>query len=236
MNSPDNASNSLRPYFSNLRHRQPNGENNVPLQNTLPPQNNPLPTPSPFPQPPPSPVIAPESPPNPPPPASISPPFTPTPLTTNVVPGITIFTTTYPVATIFQDTMTFTSYAESIVISTLTSSASISMNTPPTSSTPQITNTLSSIALSETASPNNEAPINDATISNTVCVGHGLDAASEGVLAAIVLSGVIGLTIWVSSLVLRDLDLIEYISTASICYCSTPLSPDLWPTRVVCST
>lgn len=71
---------------------------------------------------------------------------------------------------------------------------------------------------------------------HTVCPGNGLDAASAGVIAALVLSGAIGLSIWASGCYLSPPQLTDYTQhVALICRPPPPLSTGLWSTGMVCS-
>lgn len=192
----DNVSMILRRGLFGLRHRRPRQQNS-PLPSDVPP--NPAPIPSPLPAEPP-PLSTPTqsqflsqnsdsqffS--------SIPPPITtssfPNP-NTNV--DVTTFTTMYPITTILQNTVTLTFLTGSVVFSTLSS---------PTTSAPALqissTTNLLSASPSGSASPNNETSVKNVVQLSEACVGHGIDATSEGVLATIIISSVIGLALWVS--------------------------------------
>lgn len=91
-------------------------------------------------------------------------------------------------------------------------------------------------APSESASQGHESLLNQNTLPHTVCPGNGLDAASAGVIASLILSGAIGLLIWASRHFLAVFELIDYIQHAAhICRSPAPLSTNLWSARVVCS-
>ena len=49
---------------------------------------------------------------------------------------------------------------------------------------------------------------------NTVCLGHGLDASVDGLLATIVLFGLAGLSLWVSCVLS-----FMFLSTSPLSYC-----------------
>jgi calcium permeable stress-gated cation channel len=117
---------------------------------------------------------------------------TTTPLTTNSDLIITNFTTQVPVSTITQPSATFTSFSQSIVTATSTLPTSVSAFA-----------TVSAAAQSDgVPGPSASAiPIGGFLNSNPVCLGHGLDSAAEGILAALVLPSAIGLVIWVCFLV-----------------------------------
>jgi len=119
----------------------------------------------------------------------------PAPITTSSFPNtnVTTFTTMYPITTILQNTVTLTILTESVVFSTLPSSTT----SAPSLQISSITNLLSA-SPSGSASPNNETSVKNVVKPSEVCVGHGIDAVSEGVLATIIVSSVLGLALWVS--------------------------------------
>ncbi|KAJ6542659.1 hypothetical protein B0H19DRAFT_957413 [Mycena capillaripes] len=86
--------------------------------------------------------------------------------------SLTTFTTTFP-TTITEPTTTFTSLAESVVI---TDAAGIATTTP----SPQLNSN-----------------------SHPVCIGSGTDASSDGLLASIIIPSFIGLLIWLLFAILR---------------------------------
>ncbi|KAJ7802228.1 hypothetical protein B0H14DRAFT_3092290 [Mycena olivaceomarginata] len=95
--------------------------------------------------------------------------FSSLPLTSNSIPSasgsLTTFTSTFP-TTVTEPTTTFTSLAESVVV------------------------TGASALATTTLSP--QANLN----SNPVCIGSGTDASSDGLLASIIVPSLIGLLIW----------------------------------------
>lgn len=190
----DDVSATLRRALFGLRHRRPRQQNS-PLPLDVPP--NPAPTPSPLPaEPPPlstpTPSVFPSQNLDPQLLSSISPPITTSSFpNTNV--DVTTFTTMYPITTTLQNTVTLTIITESVVFSTLPPSTT-SAPSPQISST---TNLLSA-SPSGSSSPNNEISIKDVVKPSGVCLGHGIDAVSEGVLATVIVSSVLGLSLWVS--------------------------------------
>ncbi|KAF9444596.1 hypothetical protein P691DRAFT_796399 [Macrolepiota fuliginosa MF-IS2] len=98
--------------------------------------------------------------------------------------------------------MTFTSFAESVVISTL---ASLDPVLVTTSQTPQTTSTSTTLLATPTgfSASTNETLFNNQLTARSVCVGKGLDAASDGVLAAVVLSSVLGFAVWLLFAIVR---------------------------------
>lgn len=190
----DDVSATLRRALFALRHRRPRQQNS-PLPLDVPP--NPAPTPSPLPaEPPPlstpTPSVFPSQNLDPQLLSSISPPITTSSFpNTNV--DVTTFTTMCPITTTLQNTVTLTIITESVVFSTLPPSTT-SAPSPQISST---TNLLSA-SPSGSSSPNNEISIKDVVKPSGVCLGHGIDAVSEGVLATVIVSSVLGLSLWVS--------------------------------------
>lgn len=190
----DDVSATLRRALFGLRHRRPRQQNS-PLPLDVPP--NPAPTPSPLPaEPPPlstpTPSVFPSQNLDPQLLSSISPPITTSSFpNTNV--DVTTFTTMCPITTTLQNTVTLTIITESVVFSTLPPSTT-SAPSPQISST---TNLLSA-SPSGSSSPNNEISIKDVVKPSGVCLGHGIDAVSEGVLATVIVSSVLGLSLWVS--------------------------------------
>ncbi|PPQ64239.1 hypothetical protein CVT24_008642 [Panaeolus cyanescens] len=106
---------------------------------------------------------------------------------TSTFDGSTIFTTTIPI-TVTQPTTTFTSFTESIVTQFPTS-VSVFSSTTLSSST------------SSTSTPI-PAPLSGLS-SSPVCPGDGLDAASIGVLASVLVPTAFGLAIWVIFAIVR---------------------------------
>ncbi|KAJ7353421.1 hypothetical protein DFH08DRAFT_856840 [Mycena albidolilacea] len=102
--------------------------------------------------------------------------FSSLPLTSNSIPSasgsLTTFTSTFP-TTVTEPTTTFTSLAESVVV------------------------TGASALATTTLSP--QANLN----SNPVCIGSGTDASSDGLLASIIVPSLIGLLIWLLFAILR---------------------------------
>ncbi|KAF5352644.1 hypothetical protein D9756_005814 [Leucocoprinus leucothites] len=190
MFSFDDAPTILRRYFSGLRHRRPDFQNNIPPPNI--PSNFPPNTSPPIPGSPPQSLSTPAVAPDP----YTAPNLQPTPsvlpslasLSPNANNNAITFTTTYPVTTIFEDTSTFTSFTESVVLYTVPS---------PT------TTALLAATASGSSLPSDEISFNNTIRFNEICVGHGLDAASSGVLATLVLSSVLGLTIWLVFAIVR---------------------------------
>ncbi|KXN88932.1 hypothetical protein AN958_06803 [Leucoagaricus sp. SymC.cos] len=150
----------------------------------------------------PAPAVTPNSFPSlvPPPAVAIPPSSNPTPSTPSVNANVITLTTTYPVTTIFQDTMIITSVTESVVFSTLPPSYLVS---PASSTSTSSSIAFSSATLTGSASPSNETSFNSTVEFSNVCVGHGLDVASDGILAALVLSSVVGLVVWLLFAILR---------------------------------
>jgi hypothetical protein len=68
-----------------------------------------------------------------------------------------------------------------------------------------------------------------------VCIGHGLDAWSSGLIATVVLSSVVGLLLWVSGLA-AFMRQAKNLLPVNIRNNPTPVSPNLWSQRVVSST
>jgi hypothetical protein len=84
-------------------------------------------------------------------------------------------------------------------------------------------------ASAETTLQANGTLLTKKTLPHTVCPGNGLDAASAGVIAALVLSGAIGLSIWASRHYLAVPELIDYIPYAArIRRPPASLSTNLW--------
>lgn len=99
----------------------------------------------------------------------------------------TVFTSTFPVTTITNSATTFTSYSDSIVTETFTNSFT---GSPP-----------SGIVLSNEAT---SSVLFAASLQiNPTCVGNGLDAAADGLLASLVIPSAIGFIIWLIFAVLR---------------------------------
>lgn len=190
----DDVSAILRRASFGSRHRGPRQQNS-PLPLDVPP--NPAPIPSPLSAEPPSlltptPSVFPSQNLDPQLLSSIPPPITTSSLpNTNV--DVTTFTTMYPITTILQNTVTLTILTESVVFSALP------LSTTSTAS-PQISSTtnLLSASPSGSSSPNNETSVKNVVKPSEVCVGNGVDAVSEGVLATIIVSSVLGLALWVS--------------------------------------
>ncbi|TFK41946.1 hypothetical protein BDQ12DRAFT_645286 [Crucibulum laeve] len=105
--------------------------------------------------------------------------------------GSNILTSTFPVTTIADPTMTITSFSESIVTSFSSSSSTLP------SSTNSISETSSGSAAFSTTTGSFE------TKDNPVCVGQGIDASAAGLLAAIVVPSAIGLILWLLFAILR---------------------------------
>lgn len=68
---------------------------------------------------------------------------------------------------------------------------------------------------------------------NTVCLGHGLDASVDGLLATIVLFGLIGLLLWVRCALSSLFFLNIFCLSVIICVYSAPLPPNIRAPRMV---
>ncbi|KAK0246151.1 hypothetical protein EDD85DRAFT_803276 [Armillaria nabsnona] len=99
----------------------------------------------------------------------------------------TVFTSTFPVTTITNSATTFTSYSDSIATKTFTNSLLGSFP--------------SGTALSGESTPSVQFAASSQV--NPTCVGDGLDAAADGLLASLVLPSAVGLIIWLIFAVLR---------------------------------
>ncbi|KAG5647674.1 hypothetical protein DXG03_008397 [Asterophora parasitica] len=101
-----------------------------------------------------------------------------------------VFTSIIPVTTVMEPTTTFTSFSETIL--TLASSSDSITSPGPASS-------ISSLPTSSTTSTSAIFSTESATLelnSEPVCIGHGLDSSSEGLIASLVLPSAIGLLLW----------------------------------------
>ncbi|PPQ90938.1 hypothetical protein CVT25_008249 [Psilocybe cyanescens] len=98
--------------------------------------------------------------------------------------GSLVFTTTFPITTVTQDSTTFTSFSESVVIRSATLS--------PTSSS--MTSVVS-------AAFSTSDPI--LSRSGEVCLGSGLDSAAAGILAVVIVPSAIGFILWLTFAILR---------------------------------
>ncbi|KAF9011061.1 hypothetical protein BDQ17DRAFT_1345391 [Cyathus striatus] len=107
------------------------------------------------------------------------------------------FTSTFPITTITDPTTTFTSFTESVVLS----SFPISSSFPSISSTSTILSSASS-TISASAALSSSTPQTESR-SESVCLGQGLDPSADGILAALVIPSVVGLIIWLLFAILR---------------------------------
>ncbi|KAJ7597412.1 hypothetical protein C8J56DRAFT_920009 [Mycena floridula] len=101
--------------------------------------------------------------------------------------GLTTFTTAIPVTTITEASTTITSFSQSVIVSSLS----------PSSTIPSFTSSGTAGSSFSTVTPIGKLD------SGPVCIGQGLDSASEGLLASIILPSAIGLLIWLLFAVLR---------------------------------
>ncbi|KAK0208655.1 hypothetical protein DFS33DRAFT_1304877 [Desarmillaria ectypa] len=99
----------------------------------------------------------------------------------------TVFTSTFPIMTITNSATIFTSYSDSIATKTFTNSFTESLP--------------SGTALSGEVAPSVQFAASSQI--NPTCVGNGLDAAADGLLASLVLPSAVGLIIWLIFAVLR---------------------------------
>ncbi|KAK0198749.1 hypothetical protein F5146DRAFT_918927 [Armillaria mellea] len=99
----------------------------------------------------------------------------------------TVFTSAFPVTTITNSTTTFTSFSDSIATKTFTNSLLGSFP--------------SGTVLSGESTPSVQFAASSQI--NPTCVGDGLDAAADGLLASLVLPSAVGLIIWLIFAVLR---------------------------------
>ncbi|KAK0465471.1 uncharacterized protein EV420DRAFT_1637605 [Desarmillaria tabescens] len=99
----------------------------------------------------------------------------------------TVFTSPFPVTTITNSATIFTSYSDLIGTKTFTNSFNMSLP--------------SDTALSDEATPSVQFAASSQI--NPTCVGNGLDAAADGLLASLVIPSAIGLIIWLIFAALR---------------------------------
>jgi len=130
---------------------------------------------------------------------------TPTPTATIPPAAATTFTTSFP-TTITELSTTFTSLAETIVSS--------SYSTP-------------------TSLPPSQTQAQGLLTTQAVCIGHGLDASAEGLLAVIILPSAIGFLLWVCRFFFHVRSLLM-VKPAALRHFTTTLSTSIRTKRMVC--
>ncbi|KAL0951690.1 hypothetical protein HGRIS_008366 [Hohenbuehelia grisea] len=118
-------------------------------------------------------------------------------------PSTTVLTVTssVPVATVTDESTTFTSFSESLITTTsiFGASSGLSSLSSPTSSPSPSPSALSANDPAVSGTPQGKF----AAQSQPVCLGDGVDAYSEGLIASVIVPSVIGLIIWAIFAVLR---------------------------------